>query len=87
MIPEKYSAMSQQEKKPALTDGSEGSEEIKKAGGDAQDPKNVGELTHYIQNMLQQMQDRSVRNLHSPPAFSPLILQVPDDVGPDNFPY
>ena len=27
------------------------------AGGD---PKNVAELTHYIQSMLQQMQDRSV---------------------------
>ena len=26
------------------------------AGG--QDPKNVAELTHYIQSMLQQMQDR-----------------------------
>ena len=51
--------MSQQEKKPALTDGTEGSEETKKAGGEAQDPKNVGELTHYIQSMLQQMQDRS----------------------------
>ena len=28
-----------------------------KAGG-PQDPKNVQELTNYIQNMLQQMQDR-----------------------------
>ena len=28
-------------------------------GGDpAQDPRNVAELTHYIQSMLQQMQDR-----------------------------
>ena len=49
--------MSQQEKKPVLTDGAE-AEETKKVAGDAQDPKNVGELTHYIQNMLQQMQDR-----------------------------
>ena len=29
------------------------------AGG--QDPKNVAELTNYIQSMLQQMQDRSFR--------------------------
>ena len=58
-IADKYSklAMSQQEKKPVLTDGAE-AEETKKVAGDAQDPKNVGELTHYIQNMLQQMQDR-----------------------------
>ena len=49
--------MSQQEKKPVLNDGAE-PEETKKVAGDAQDPKNVGELTHYIQNMLQQMQDR-----------------------------
>ena len=54
--------MSQQEKKPVLTEGSEASEETKKVAGEAQDPKNVGELTHYIQNMLQQMQDRSVGN-------------------------
>ena len=50
--------MSQQEKKTAVTDGSEVPEETKKVAGEAQDPKNVGELTHYIQNMLQQMQDR-----------------------------
>lgn len=44
--------MSEQDKKP----GPEG----KEGGGEAgQDPKNVAELTHYIQNMLQQMQDRS----------------------------
>ena len=53
--------MSQQEKKPVLTEGSEVGEETKKVAGEAQDPKNVGELTHYIQNMLQQMQDRSVQ--------------------------
>ena len=28
-------------------------------GGVGKDPKNVAELTHYIQSMLQQMQDRS----------------------------
>ena len=28
------------------------------AGDAAQDPKNVAELTNYIQSMLQQMQDR-----------------------------
>ena len=28
------------------------------AAGAGQDPKNVAELTHYIQSMLQQMQDR-----------------------------
>ena len=78
--------MSQHEKKPVLTEGSEAGEETKKGGGEAQDPKNVGELTHYIQNMLQQMQDRSVRgrNLSSPPTSGLLCLQVPDHVGPDH---
>ena len=32
------------------------------AGDAAQDPKNVAELTNYIQSMLQQMQDRWTRN-------------------------
>ena len=67
--------MSQQEKKTAVTDGSEVPEETKKVAGEAQDPKNVGELTHYIQNMLQQMQDRSERNLPSfPPTSSNLLF-------------
>ena len=65
--------MSQQEKKTVVTDGSEVPEETKKVAGDAQDPKNVGELTHYIQNMLQQMQDRSEPSLPPPPAFSLLF--------------
>ena len=58
--------MSQQEKKAVVTDGSDVPEESKKVAGETQqDPKNVGELTHYIQNMLQQMQDRSGWNLPS----------------------
>ena len=79
--------MSQQEKKAVVTDGSDVPEESKKVAGETQqDPKNVGELTHYIQNMLQQMQDRSVRgrNLPSPPTSCLLCLQVPDHVGPDH---
>ena len=46
--------MSDQDKK---ADAVAGGNEV--GGGEAaQDPKNVAELTHYIQNMLQQMQDR-----------------------------
>ena len=45
--------MSDQNKKADVAGGSE------VVGGEAaQDPKNVAELTNYIQNMLQQMQDR-----------------------------
>ena len=40
------------------------------AGGDpAQDPRNVAELTHYIQSMLQQMQDRWLTHI--------LVLGIP----------
>ena len=67
-------AMSQQEKKAVVADGSEVPEETKKVSGEAQDPKNVGELTHYIQNMLQQMQDRSERNF---PSFPPTTCFQP----------
>ena len=48
------------------TDKSPGADEgeadggVRGAGAEAGgDPKNVAELTHYIQSMLQQMQDRS----------------------------
>ena len=69
--------MSQQEKKAVAADGSEVPEETKKVSGEAQDPKNVGELTHYIQNMLQQMQDRSERSLLSfPPTTNNLQPSV-----------
>ena len=48
--------MSDQDKKA----GSEGNDGVNSGEtGQAQDPKNVAELTNYIQNMLQQMQDRS----------------------------
>ena len=54
--------MSEQDKKPGpeVKEGGGGS-----AGEAGQDPKNVAELTHYIQNMLQQMQDRSDVNITS----------------------
>ena len=56
--------------------------------GAAQDPKNVAELTNYIQSMLQQMQDRWVYNfpIRFPKLFfsSTLHPQVPDNVRPDN---
>ena len=68
------SAMSQQEKKAVVADGSEIPDETKKVSGEAQDPKNVGELTHYIQNMLQQMQDRSERKPSLPPPVSNLLF-------------
>ena len=67
-------AMSQQEKKAVVADGSEVPEETKKVSGEAQDPKNVGELTHYIQNMLQQMQDRFQ-------TMSDQIISRIDDMG------
>ena len=38
--------------------GKEGKGEENRAVAVQQDPKNVAELTNYIQNMLQQMQDR-----------------------------
>ena len=48
------------DKKPASADPpAEVGEGGGGGGGDpAQDPRNVAELTHYIQSMLQQMQDR-----------------------------
>ena len=39
--------------------GGAASEQDQGGGASGQDPKNVAELTHYIQSMLQQMQDRS----------------------------
>ena len=41
--------------RPEESDGGAG-------GGGGQDPKNVAELTNYIQSMLQQMQDRLYMN-------------------------
>ena len=38
--------------------GKDGKGEENRAVAVQQDPKNVAELTNYIQNMLQQMQDR-----------------------------
>ena len=38
--------------------GGAASEQEQGVGASGQDPKNVAELTHYIQSMLQQMQDR-----------------------------
>ena len=38
--------------------GKEGKGDENRAVAVQQDPKNVAELTNYIQNMLQQMQDR-----------------------------
>ena len=55
--------------------------------GAGQDPKNVAELTNYIQSMLQQMQDRWVDYfpIRFPKLFfPPLHPQVPDNVRPDN---
>ena len=51
------------DKKPASADPpAEVGEGGGGGGGDpAQDPRNVAELTHYIQSMLQQMQDRWLR--------------------------
>ena len=51
--------MSEQDKK-AGPEGGEASGEV----GQGQDPKNVAELTNYIQSMLQQMQDRSGHLCH-----------------------
>ena len=51
--------MSEQDKK-AGPEGGEASGEV----GQGQDPKNVAELTNYIQSMLQQMQDRSGHIYH-----------------------
>ena len=46
------------DKSPAAEEG-EADGGIRGAGAEAgADPKNVAELTHYIQSMLQQMQDR-----------------------------
>ena len=51
------------DKSPAAEEGvgaSEADGGVRGAGAEAGgDPKNVAELTHYIQSMLQQMQDRS----------------------------
>ena len=52
--------MSEQDKK-AGPEGGEASGEV----GQGQDPKNVAELTNYIQSMLQQMQDRSGHLYHN----------------------
>ena len=63
--------------------------------GAGQDPKNVAELTNYIQSMLQQMQDRWVDHfpirfflycsfLHSIPRFQTMsdqIISRIDDMG------
>ena len=47
------------DKSPAAEEG-ETDGGVRGAGAEAGgDPKNVAELTHYIQSMLQQMQDRS----------------------------
>ena len=51
------------DKSPAAEEGvgaGEADGGVRGAGAEAGgDPKNVAELTHYIQSMLQQMQDRS----------------------------
>ena len=55
--------------------------------GAGQDPKNVAELTNYIQSMLQQMQDRWVAYFTIMfPSYYTFILQpqVPDNVRPDH---
>ena len=44
--------------------GKEGKGDENRAVAVQQDPKNVAELTNYIQNMLQQMQDRWGREVH-----------------------
>ena len=44
--------------------GKDGKGEENRAVAVQQDPKNVAELTNYIQNMLQQMQDRWGREVH-----------------------
>ena len=44
--------------------GKDGKGEENRAVAVQQDPKNVAELTNYIQNMLQQMQDRWVRGFY-----------------------
>ena len=49
-----------------------------------QDPKNVAELTNYIQNMLQQMQDRCLSQEVPFSGLHSVSLQVPDHVRPDN---
>ena len=50
------------DKSPPVEDGvvaAEADGVVRGAAGEAGgDPKNVAELTHYIQSMLQQMQDR-----------------------------
>ena len=53
--------MSASDKQPGDVGG--GDRPVEGGGGAAggQDPKNVAELTNYIQSMLQQMQDRSFR--------------------------
>ena len=50
--------MSAPEKPASDFTGERTSDESSSAAGPAQDPKNVAELTNYIQSMLQQMQDR-----------------------------
>ena len=44
--------------------GKEGKGDENRAVAVQQDPKNVAELTNYIQNMLQQMQDRWGQEVH-----------------------
>lgn len=46
------------EKMPDATEESSGVNEANAAQQEPQEPKNVQELTNYIQSMLQQMQDR-----------------------------
>ncbi len=48
--------------------------DLKKGPGSAQEPKNVQELTNYIQSMLQQMQDRFQ-------TMSDQIISRIDDMG------
>ena len=46
------------EKIPDASEDPAGSVNESNPGGEPQEPKNVQELTNYIQSMLQQMQDR-----------------------------
>ena len=62
------------EKMPDASEESAGvNEQNASQQGDSQEPKNVQELTNYIQSMLQQMQDR----------FQTISDQVNIDVGCD----